>query len=529
MRLSLNNIEPLFKKATTIILAIRRKELMLEIGFLYIHIFFNIDEEEEYEDDFPNLEQINLALWLERHEVTDIIITRETPVCDGNYTGNDAFYCMLAVFLRHINTEFDGVVKEAKVGYYEYKDDYSMDPNPLFYGFIITINKEYWKNKQLYEWLIKESDKLYPIEEINDKISFHFDNNQYSLYIAPNSLKVRRLGYIKLILSLFKNKDIIPESKLLREINANATLYEYYLKQYKNTTGLILASRTGSSLKPYTELAQRLQLLNKNSQMYQIGKTSRAYLQFLHNEENVFVLNLVDKAFFLEALLSYDYLYIFSILYYVFTHIGCSYERLKNNFQKSVLDYLRNVIGKGENIPLDKKLRILNVIGRIKNWQKPEVYINHILIPRLNWLYDLDIINISNDFSFRLTVAGKRLIIWLTILQDINHKQTTNIQNGLNASMMRIINSIYDLQYVTFDSNESANLDSLIEKSFSLFKTLAGNRVTFSVLSTYVKLQMMDMYNVIVDADDIMRYINNDNKYILKFQRSYGDGYIQRR
>lgn len=193
------------------------------------------------------------------------------------------------------------------------------------------------------------------------------------------------------------------------------------------------------------------------------------------------------------------------------------------------MEYLHNVIGGGENIPLDKKLKILNVIGRIKNWQRTEVYLDHILIPRLNWLYDLDIINLTNDFSFSLTVAGKRLIIWMTVLQDINHKQTTNIQNGLNASMMRIVDSIYDLQYVIYDSKASSYLDSLIEKSFSLFKTLIRNRVTFSVLLTYVKLQMMEEYNIIIDANDIVGYIKNNNKYILKFQRSYGDGYLQKR
>ena len=117
----------------------------------------------------------------------------------------------------------------------------------------------------------------------------------------------------------------------------------------------------------------------------------------------------------------------------------------------------------------------------------------------------------------------------MTVLQDINHKQTTNIQNGLNASMMRIVDSIYDLQYVMYDSKASSYLDSLIEKSFSLFKTLIRNRVTFSVLLTYVKLQMMEEYNIIIDANDIVGYIKNNNKYILKFQRSYGDGYLQKR
>ena len=141
----------------------------------------------------------------------------------------------------------------------------------------------------------------------------------------------------------------------------------------------------------------------------------------------------------------------------------------------------------------------------------------------------MDIINLTNDFSFSLTVAGKRLTIWMTVLQDINHKQTTNIQNGLNASMMRIVDSIYDLQYVMYDSKASSYLDSLIEKSFSLFKTLIRNRVTFSVLLTYVKLQMMEEYNIIIDANDIVGYIKNNNKYILKFQRSYGDGYLQKR
>lgn len=134
MNLSYKNIELLINEASSLILAVRRKELMLEIGYLYIHFFFKIDDEEEYDDDFPDIDKINLSSWINSHELTDISISREAPVYEDDYTGKEAFYSMLAIFLRHINSEFENAVKDWKVGYFEYKDNY-IEPNPMVYGF----------------------------------------------------------------------------------------------------------------------------------------------------------------------------------------------------------------------------------------------------------------------------------------------------------------------------------------------------------------------------------------------------------
>ena len=202
---------------------------------------------------------------------------------------------------------------------------------------------------------------------------------------------------------------------------------------------------------------------------------------------------------------------------------------MKADFQNAVINFLDAILNNGDKIPLNNELKIRSIRERISNWQKPEIYIDHILIPRLNWLYDLDLVDLKKNWEFRLTEQGKRLLMCLINSQDITHKQTCDIKNILKAIYMRVVNKTYNLQYSIFGNADTLDVDRLIDKSFSLFKTLAGNRVTLSVLTTYIKLQMMEQQKVIVDADDIEKYIKNNNRYILKFQSSYGEGYIQKR
>jgi len=515
-----------------VVIAINRQELLFNIGHFYLHIFFDIYDADKYNDIFPPVDELNMEEWLGKYDITKVTITCEEPCDEGDYLSNTAYYNILAFFLRHINSAFPKPVDKADVGYYEYRDDFVLEPNPISYGFIVDIDKRYWNDEKFYNWLMVESKKTYLTEEIKKidvNIDINDDINQYSLNIAPNSLKVRRLGYLKIILLLFKSGDVIPELKLLKEINNHVEDYAAQLKNYKNTTGLILASKTGSSLKPYMELGQRLKLINKNLQLYQIGKTSKAYLESMKFEGNVFELTMVDKIFFLESLLSYDFVYIFNILYYAFTNECCSYSEMKADFQNAVINFLDAILNNGDKIPLNNELKIRSIRERISNWQKPEIYIDHILIPRLNWLYDLDLVDLKKNWEFRLTEQGKRLLMCLINSQDITHKQTCDIKNILKAIYMRVVNKTYNLQYSIFGNADTLDVDRLIDKSFSLFKTLAGNRVTLSVLTTYIKLQMMEQQKVIVDADDIEKYIKKNNRYILKFQSSYGDGYIQKR
>ena len=531
MKLPYDIFKVLYGSCVDCIISIEREEMLFqEVGNFNVIFSIEIEDSDSYEDDYFRPDEIDIKGFLSKYDIQRLRVSRDELV-DEQYKGNKAYRTMLAIFLRHINQKFEDAVCNSCVGYIEYLDDSICDDYLNGFGFMVCIKETYWDNIDFYDWLVKESSRHYQIENIPAEIEKLTSSSSLDVHILSTNTKARRLGYIKIFLNEFKRRDVLPELILIKRINDSAKDYEDDLMNYKNGKGLIVANKTGSSAKPYMELAQDLHLVNKNLQLYQIGKTAKAYLQSLSYESNRFTLNIIDKTFFLKYILTFDYVYQYIILYYAFINSECSYEDLKSRFKGYVIGYLEEIIGLDDNemITSPGSLKIKKIIERIKKWQKPEKYLEHVLMPRLNWLYDLDIIELDKNLSFTLTATGRKLFGCLTIFHDLNISPLCGIQNYLNTSFMQIINKIYDLSLRKFEDNDMETLYDMTEKSFNLFKTLAGNRVTLSTLSTYLQLQMESKLKIAIETDEVMNIFSNNNRYILKFQSYYGDGYIQRR
>ena len=70
-----------------------------------------------------------------------------------------------------------------------------------------------------------------------------------------------------------------------------------------------------------------------------------------------------------------------------------------------------------------------------------------------------------------------------------------------------------------------------LNDSFSFFKTLAPNRITASQGMMYVKYKLYFEESIKVDQHFIENYLKHEGKdqFIYKFQKQYGDGYIQKK
>lgn len=531
MKLSYDIFQKLYGSCIDCVISIDREEMLFqEVGNFNIRFALDINDADIYEEDYVRPDDLDIQEWLKKYDIKKLRVDCDETI-EEKYNGNKAYRTMLAIFLRHINNVFEDAVCNSCVGYIEYISEPLCDDYLYGYGFMVCIKEAYWNITKFYDWLIREGSRHYQVETVPTELDNVTGIPNYDVSIISTNTKARRLGYIKLILNEFKRSDVLPELVLLRRINDSANNYETDLKKYKNNKGVIIASKTGSSAKPYIELEQDFHFLNKNLQLYQIGKTAKAYLQSMDFCDNKFELNIIDKTFFLKSILSYDYVYQYIIMYYAFINKNCSYEDLKSKFRDYVIKYLDDIINQPDNevITSSSILKIKDIIDRIKKWQKPDKYLEHVLMPRINWLYDLDIIELNKDLTFTLTAAGRKLFGCLTILHDLSRSSLCGIANYLNKVYMQIVNIIYDLNLRKFEGKDSERLYEMTEQSFELFKTLAGNRVTLSTLTTYLQLQMESRLKIAIDTNDVVSIINNDNRYILKFQSYYSDGYIQRR
>lgn len=179
-----------------------------------------------------------------------------------------------------------------------------------------------------------------------------------------------------------------------------------------------------------------------------------------------------------------------------------------------------------------KKYNFQTVEKRIKEWKKPEIYLEHVLMPRLNWLYDLNLLYLHENLTFELTLEGERLFSAICDWRDNNGIPFVDPAPILDAYYMKLFDIVYDgVNDGKLDETaEDQYLTKYLEESFTLFKTFAPNRVTFSVFANYAKWKMYEETACAIDVNDIMKGFlkRNSDKYIFKFQKFYNDGYIQR-
>ena len=160
--------------------------------------------------------------------------------------------------------------------------------------------------------------------------------------------KVRRLGYLKLLIEQYFDRDFLSISsfnqffeKVAADKGVQRQLEEYYKYYKKDNKGIIEFLGTGASAGPYTKLAEDLAIIAKSNYSFILTKTGKVYkvifekyrkerekFKFIEElnvsipillfeeaqKNNLFVLNSLDKFFFLKLILEKDFLYMKSIL-----------------------------------------------------------------------------------------------------------------------------------------------------------------------------------------------------------------------
>lgn len=406
-------------------------------------------------------------------------------------------------------------------------------PGVKEYGSMLYVNKNSFNSD-----LVTHTETLFHnIQQIGVPAFYNINRepiDNHDIRILPSNTKVRRLGYLKLLLSMFSDVDKIPISIIYSKFETLCVQYKEYLQNYKNNKGEIKKTSTGVSAKPYIELAEKLGFLNKITGYYTLGKVGKVYNAITDHvniiEENIFTLNSIDVPFFLELILMEDYLYISTILRLLYQESEISYDKIRTIFQTELLNQCCIYFAR-EDISFISKHSIRAQILKIKDWKKSLTYLEHIIMPRINWLYDMNIISINSN-SFCLTPIGKRLYVNLTIWDDISMTKIVSPQWQINNYFIKMYDTITDCRCGIFDITTHKHLmKEYIDDAFTLFKTLAPNRVTFSQLAQYVKYMLYYNHNLLVDNADIKELFLGLEfyEYIFKFQNQYNDGYIQKK
>jgi len=351
--------------------------------------------------------------------------------------------------------------------------------------------------------------------------------------------KVRRFGYLSIILEMFNDSRYYPSNIFNKKIEQRALQYNKLLQDYIDDKGLINISKTGNSAKPYIDLLISLKLLYYQNHTYQLSKYGKTYtilfskLDLNSEEGNKFALNIFQKSFYLWFLLQNDMLYLFALLEIIYIQNNdTTAGEIKNGFQEYILESLEFTI-KYSKLSTKSKNEINKIITRIKRWGKPEVYLEHIVDPRINWLLDLGLLNKEKYLLKRISLSksGLKLLSCFGYFFDQSEEKFTISRELRCHNFFNIINIIYDINAKEIQKSNLILVEKYIDESFSLFKTIAPNRVTASQAVLYTCYMMLFKENIIVNFCTIKQYLSskNNQKFIFDWYKTENDGSIRRK
>lgn len=498
-------------------------------GGIMLEVECNEDIEEKY--SFKQIGDFDIEEFCNDVKIGSLYITNPVSVIDEPFTDYNMSWKMFQM-VKFIKSLYPASIENYCVSDF-LMDPYVMEGENLWYSYFIKIAEDYKQNKHFISDIIDHLESCMPNVMTNGSmLKYHGIHPRYDLRLITTNTKVRRLGYFKLMLSLFLDNPLYLEKPFLKKVGVVATEHEEELQNYKNTKGIIKQTNTGGGAKPYVEVAIGMNLITKVGNGYEQGKVSRAYNAIQQQCSTLFDMGVIDKAFFLESILRYDYLYIFTLLEYAYTAQCPSYKDAKGVYQQMLLKNLRHMKEGANRVDSIKKLNFQTVERRIREWKKPNVYLEHVLMPRLNWLYDLELLDLRDNLSFGLTKEGERLFSAICGWRDISDTTITDPSPYLDTCFMKMFENVYGMySHRKASETEIDNyLESYLEESFHLFKTFAPNRVTFSVFANYAKWKLFKDTGYTIDNDDIEKCFlkRNEDKYIFKFQKFYNDGYIQK-
>lgn len=518
-----------------------RNELFLVFDDIEISIFFCHLNEDVYNENYLSVDELDISLLCE-NPIEKIIIQEGSFIHNDDAKRNEYVECYKPYssigyeLIRAIKDQFPNSINGFRVGSYCSDDSCSMCDDVYEYGFQIDVNEKYWACKDFYKYIIDKNSSLTQVARIPSFYNLEYEvKDSYDLKYISTNTKTRRIGYLKILLSMFVNQPQIPELKLNTRFELLCQKYEQYRLLHKNTKGNVILTKNGTSAKPYVELALKFGLLNKGGNIYRLGKIGKAYEAIASHfglwEGNPFVLNRIDTLFWSELILREDYWFTYNILEQAVTNPTISYNILKKTFKGILLKQVDEYIDDLCTSNSSTLMRLGAIKRQIAQWEKPEVYLEHILMPRLNWLYDMDYILLNSDLSYSLTQNGKRLLYNLALWNDIALHKVCSPAMWLDMYYLKMMNIVYELSFGLYcDLSITNYIQEYLEKDFNKFRTLAPNRITYSIFASFLKYTLFEENNIVMDNSDIRKMFESNrlSSYILKYQPQYKDGYIQK-
>ena len=354
--------------------------------------------------------------------------------------------------------------------------------------------------------------------------------------IEGTNTQTRRLAYLTAIVSALRHESFSRQFLLTKLVQWNEE-HKGDLEKYLVKTGEVRRNSAGAH---YLELTTKLGIITPIAGAYRvtrIGLVLYELIQRYKRNDNPFVLNDVEKIFYTYQLLGRDADMLLTIMDHIAQAEESSLSQLQKSFQK---DFLRRLEQKSP-VCQDESVRQRLLERRIEvsdKWMKPELYAEHLVPPRLNWLLDLGFLK-QNEFRRHHYVFGAKgtdLLSAIPTLEcgsfhhDITERWLASEYWEIAARTLAHIES--QVYWERIDEEQKCNLAKpLLLEIFEVFRYSSVPKVSLTQALLYLGIRILLDHKIIVcpatlgDWLSLPRMIDR-RRYAVRFSPRENESYI---
>lgn len=355
--------------------------------------------------------------------------------------------------------------------------------------------------------------------------------------ISSSHTTVRRLDvisqFVKKIGTRKVPKEILKKELIKWNIDLEAINQEYSKKKGK----LVEKGKPTTAFDKYIKIIEEMGLATSLGHTLSLTRTGNILYQFIHFK-NDFDDTLIypERLFYLYLLLVKDADY-----FLLAADIIASAEHKINQSdaqKKFVNDIEKRLNEKRVLSSSQAKLKISEKLKVVKyNWQKAEVYAEHILAPRFEWLVNLGVLDTYKEKSSTYYNVSQKGVVFLTTIPTLNETPIHDInQKWLNNSFFQSSLSLYQndkiVQWNDCDlAKQEKYLGNVLLKSYKLFSGGKALRIALNPFLMYSTIYLLSEENLKVEITDIIKKLENsftfeNRTYTLFNAARINEGYI---
>jgi len=363
--------------------------------------------------------------------------------------------------------------------------------------------------------------------------TFSIDNLRF---IGNTNTQVRCLRIIVQIVRSIGRKHF-PKDVLKAQLLEWSSTLENRSEDYRLHNGKLTdGGKPTVAYNRYLELVESLGLVNSLGNVF-INTRLGDLLNLLTEEKNqyVFELTFKEKLFFLYLLFSKDADILILSLELIKNSPVKQSDVLKN-FEQYIKERL---ITKQKTATTQAKALLSKKYITIQyDWQEIEVYAEHIVIPRLEWLSDIGLVKmsqLSGKTLYEIMPNGKHLYNSFFILPDSNIRDI-NEQWFYEKAFKNFAEFIFDRVTLTYWRDISLPekrelLGELLLISYDKFNTGNAMRMALYPSMLYIALTLLCKKHIVIEFKDIALELKeefkiNNRAFIVRHAARINEGYI---